>query len=74
MLFGGIIGGTNLNLLLYSNKSLLLKYVDLVVMDNLTELTIKQAKPGIKQYKLFDGGGMFDTWSWYRQRRFTNGI
>jgi len=28
-------------------------------MDNLTELTIKQAKPGIKQYKLFDGGGMF---------------
>ena len=51
--------GTNLNLLLFSNKSLLLKYVDLVVMDNLTELTIKQAKPGIKQYKLFDGGGMF---------------
>jgi integrase len=28
-------------------------------MDKLTELTIKQAKPGIKQYKLFDGGGMF---------------
>jgi len=28
-------------------------------MDNLTELTIKQAKTGQKQYKLFDGGGMF---------------
>ena len=51
--------GTNLNLLLFSNKSLLLKYVYLVVMDKLTELTIRQAKPKLKQYKLFDGGGMF---------------
>ena len=51
--------GTNLNLLLFSNKPLLLKYVYLVVMDKLTELTIRQAKPKLKQYKLFDGGGMF---------------
>ena len=44
MFFGGIIGGTLfekgvqiLNLLLYSNKSLLLKYVDLDTVDiNLT--------------------------------------
>ena len=28
-------------------------------MNDLTELTIKQAKPKTKQYKLFDGGGMF---------------
>ena len=28
-------------------------------MDKLTELTIRQAKPKLKQYKLFDGGGMF---------------
>lgn len=28
-------------------------------MDKLTELTIRQAKPKSKQYKLFDGGGMF---------------
>ena len=30
-----------------------------VLMDKLTELTIRQAKPKLKQYKLFDGGGMF---------------
>jgi integrase len=28
-------------------------------MDKLTEITIRQAKPKLKQYKLFDGGGMF---------------
>jgi integrase len=28
-------------------------------MDRLTEITIRQAKPKLKQYKLFDGGGMF---------------
>ena len=28
-------------------------------MDNLTELTIKQAKPKEKQYKLTDGGHVF---------------
>ena len=28
-------------------------------MDRLTELTIRQAKPKSKQYKIFDGGGMF---------------
>jgi len=34
-------------------------FIDLVAMNDLTELTIKQAKPKTKQYKLFDGGGMF---------------
>ena len=28
-------------------------------MDKLTELSIKQARPRKKQYKIFDGGGMF---------------
>ena len=28
-------------------------------MDKLTEITIRQAQPKLKQYKLFDGGGMF---------------
>ena len=71
--------GINLNLLPFSNKSLLLKYVYLVVMDKLTELTIRQAKPGIKQYKLFDGGGGFRTFifntktSWFSYSDYTLG-
>ena len=28
-------------------------------MDKLTELSIKQTRPRKKQYKIFDGGGMF---------------
>ena len=49
-----MFGGKNINILTNNTKKITMN-----VTNKLTELSIKQAKPKEKQYKLTDGGHVF---------------